>query len=331
MHAPSSSPASHQEQEVHPFVGFVETTVDALRIVAAARLLNESERRTLVKSGAVFCYGIEESGVRRWTDGLLWSPSRVLGNFLVYREAMPAESHRGQGQTQMPRIASSTASDRLVRDRSRSEGGLGILKPNGLYKKTISLQLEGVDYHLVAYFSEDDLTRNRLPRPATRADIGAVPITPAMVRTSDFRHPPSVHTAADGTQHIVDTEELEADQGNSSTSASRREMSSNEVLRSSPTQHQTFMHRWAVAVPEGDIPLQSPATFTMSFPSSPTSPPTTTTIGEIGSPSTSIFHGEAEEHDLSSAPFNYRLASRASEPWDKDASAGSTYSSTQSR
>lgn len=38
MHAHSSPPASHQEQEVHPFVGFVGTTVDALRIVAAARL-----------------------------------------------------------------------------------------------------------------------------------------------------------------------------------------------------------------------------------------------------------------------------------------------------
>lgn len=26
------------------------------------------------------------TGIKRWTDGLIWSPSRILGNFLIYRE-----------------------------------------------------------------------------------------------------------------------------------------------------------------------------------------------------------------------------------------------------
>lgn len=34
-------------------------------------------------SGAVFVFGEEESGMKRWTDGRLWSPSRISGNFLV--------------------------------------------------------------------------------------------------------------------------------------------------------------------------------------------------------------------------------------------------------
>ncbi|CAO3597762.1 unnamed protein product [Absidia cylindrospora] len=25
-------------------------------------------------------------GIKRWTDGLVWSPSRIFGNFLIYRE-----------------------------------------------------------------------------------------------------------------------------------------------------------------------------------------------------------------------------------------------------
>lgn len=96
--------------DVPPFIGYVETTVHALRLIHAARQgvipritrrLNDTERRTMIKSGAVFVFSVEESGIKRWTggvsdstsflssiqlftvDGLLWSPSRIVGNFLV--------------------------------------------------------------------------------------------------------------------------------------------------------------------------------------------------------------------------------------------------------
>ena len=75
-----------------PFHGFVETTADALRLIQAARQgvipritrrLNEEERATIVRSGAVFVFSVEESGIRRWTEGLSWSASRIAGNFLI--------------------------------------------------------------------------------------------------------------------------------------------------------------------------------------------------------------------------------------------------------
>jgi len=75
-----------------PFIGVVENTVQALRLVHAARQgviprvirrPNDTERREMIVSGAVFVFGVEESGIRRWTDGLLFSPSRIDGNFLV--------------------------------------------------------------------------------------------------------------------------------------------------------------------------------------------------------------------------------------------------------
>lgn len=57
------------------------------------RRMNEYERRMLVKSGAVFCYSIEESGVRRFTDGKRWTDSRIHGNFLVrYHLLIPFEN-----------------------------------------------------------------------------------------------------------------------------------------------------------------------------------------------------------------------------------------------
>ena len=85
----SRTPAYPQAQM---FYGIVNTTTDALLLVEAARQgkipriirrLNSSERQEMVKSGAVFVFSVEESGIKRWTDSMLWSPSRIDGNFLV--------------------------------------------------------------------------------------------------------------------------------------------------------------------------------------------------------------------------------------------------------
>jgi Gti1/Pac2 family transcription factor len=65
--------------EVPPFVGYVETTVNALRLIHAARQgvipritrrLNDNERRSMIKSGSVFVFSVEESGIKRWTGRL---------------------------------------------------------------------------------------------------------------------------------------------------------------------------------------------------------------------------------------------------------------------
>lgn len=78
--------------KVEPFYGFIESTGDALRLIQAARQgvvpritrrLNDLERRTMIRSGAIFIFSDEESGIKRWTEGLSWSASRIVGNFLV--------------------------------------------------------------------------------------------------------------------------------------------------------------------------------------------------------------------------------------------------------
>ena len=83
---------SEATTDVQHFIGYVETTTDALRLIMAARQgiipritrrLNDSERRSMIRSGAVFVFCVEESGIKRWTEGLSWSPSRIVGNFLV--------------------------------------------------------------------------------------------------------------------------------------------------------------------------------------------------------------------------------------------------------
>jgi hypothetical protein len=51
-------------------------------IPRVTRRLVDRERK-MITSGSVFVFDESESGIKRWTDGLLWSPSRILGNFLV--------------------------------------------------------------------------------------------------------------------------------------------------------------------------------------------------------------------------------------------------------
>ena len=94
-----SAPASAQDNAEEavpawtepPWTGWIETTGDALLILEAARRgmiprvtrrLVDSERR-MITSGSVFVFDEDESGIKRWTDGFFWSPSRILGNFLV--------------------------------------------------------------------------------------------------------------------------------------------------------------------------------------------------------------------------------------------------------
>jgi hypothetical protein len=77
-----------------PWSGWIATTGDALIMLEAARRgviprvtrrLVDAERK-MICSGSVFVFDEDESGIKRWTDGLFWSPSRILGNFLLYRE-----------------------------------------------------------------------------------------------------------------------------------------------------------------------------------------------------------------------------------------------------
>ncbi|GAB7342623.1 hypothetical protein MBLNU457_g0791t1 [Dothideomycetes sp. NU457] len=80
---------------VPTFHGFVHNSMDGLVLFEAClsgklhhvpRRPHDRERGSLIKSGNIFIYEENASGIKRWTDGVAWSPSRILGNFLIYRE-----------------------------------------------------------------------------------------------------------------------------------------------------------------------------------------------------------------------------------------------------
>ncbi|CAI5026696.1 CRE_HP_G0097420.mRNA.1.CDS.1 [Saccharomyces cerevisiae] len=77
------------------FKGYIEDEDDALLILQATldgklkhipRRPYEIERPYLIVSGSIFVFIEEISGIKRWTDGVSWSPSRISGKFLIYKE-----------------------------------------------------------------------------------------------------------------------------------------------------------------------------------------------------------------------------------------------------
>lgn len=79
--------------------GFLDTTKDAMTIVEAAlqgrlshisRRPHDKERAEMLTSGTVLVYEENASGIKRWTDAVHWSPSRVMNNCLIYRQLVRA-------------------------------------------------------------------------------------------------------------------------------------------------------------------------------------------------------------------------------------------------
>lgn len=76
------------------FYGCVHTERDCFELITRARQgkigvvmsrLNEKEK-SIIRPGSLFIYSESASGILRWTDKKDWTPSRVQGVFLVYKE-----------------------------------------------------------------------------------------------------------------------------------------------------------------------------------------------------------------------------------------------------
>ncbi|GJE85552.1 Gti1/Pac2 family-domain-containing protein [Phanerochaete sordida] len=190
---------------IRPFSGYVETTADALRLIQAARCglipritrrLNELERRSMIKTGAVFVFSVDESGIKRWTDGYTWTPSRISGNFLVYREV-----------TERPGRGTYQASGYSPEMAQRLDSTVA-LKTQGLIKKTITVKIAGSDHHLICYYTQDDVRSGRLQRPTVVPELMALEIPHDLIQSTNFRYPPKLEPGPDGRlTRIRDSEE----------------------------------------------------------------------------------------------------------------------------
>ena len=241
---PSASIQQSNTWTEPPWSGWIETTGDALLILEAAkrgliprvtRRLVDSERK-MITSGSVFVFDEDESGIKRWTDGFFWSPSRILGNFLIYRETdKRGAGHRsGRADSDMSDVLSpdssrpeahslsrpKTDSDNLSADKQRERTLMGSLtnsvkfKPDGLFKKvslpslrcarcshfcqTFSVTIGGVAQHLISYYKVEDITNGRLCSPSSFSELCSLDISPEYLDKTHFRNPPKVEIGVDG-------------------------------------------------------------------------------------------------------------------------------------
>jgi Gti1/Pac2 family transcription factor len=201
------------------FQGHVSTTQDALVLFEAClqghlshvpRRPHDRERSSLIRSGSVFIYEENASGIKRWTDGVTWSPSRILGNFLVYREldkpfppgekkrAMKKQNRRPSrpGEPYPGSLGSENGSFGAERQPSEVERQLiGSLidsygfKPDGLVKKTMSVTVQGVTHHLVSYYNVHDVIANNLRTPSQTENLQYIRPRPELTSKQSFRSP----------------------------------------------------------------------------------------------------------------------------------------------
>lgn len=139
-----------------PWCGWIETTGDALIILEAARRgliprvtrrLVDAERK-MITSGSVFVFDEDESGIKRWTDGFFWSPSRILGNFLLYRETdKRSAAHRGRGGRGGPDDAESAGPGSLLVNESHIVDNLHGREPQSLSRPKGEVSSLGLDKH----------------------------------------------------------------------------------------------------------------------------------------------------------------------------------------
>ncbi|KAK3379604.1 camp independent regulatory protein [Lasiosphaeria ovina] len=212
------------------WIGYVATTMDALILFQLSlngplfhvpRRPHDRERAGLIVSGNTFIYEEQASGIKRWTDGFNWSPSRILGNFLIYRELekpfAPGEKKRAMKknrngitkpadrltQRNVPnnlfgdgRVLNGTELPTLSQTHPDLDRGLvGSLvdsypfKEKGLIKKTISIAWRGIPHHLVSYYNIDDVKSGKLLPISQMEEYRNVMPCTELLESQNFRVP----------------------------------------------------------------------------------------------------------------------------------------------
>ncbi|KAK6860884.1 hypothetical protein PG995_004520 [Apiospora arundinis] len=208
------------------FVGHISSIMDVLVLFEACltghishvpRRPHDRERANLIRSGNVFIYQEHSSKIKRWTDGVPWSPSRMLGNFLLYRE-LDKPFERGEKRRPIKRTTRAPMETKPVCFSGMNMGGLASqysdassnnedaeralvgslvnsyqFKPDGLLKKTISVKYKGMQYHLVSYYNIEDVVQKKLRTPLESPELQHITPRAALISAGNFRAPVDDH------------------------------------------------------------------------------------------------------------------------------------------
>ncbi|KAH9386391.1 Gti1/Pac2 family transcription factor [Nematocida major] len=150
--------SSRQEKEC--IFGVVNNEEECAKIIDMCRLgalsrvksrLSDAER-DLIRPGSIFVYEEAESRIFRWTDGKLWSSSKIYGRCLVYYELETSCEQK------IERLRLSDDLDSIIKKGSEiislDVSDKKNKKRDGLIKLTTSAVYQEKTYHLLSYFTE---------------------------------------------------------------------------------------------------------------------------------------------------------------------------------
>ncbi|KAM0293623.1 hypothetical protein ACHAPM_011624 [Fusarium culmorum] len=156
------------------YYGYVKTSRDAFILLEACRLgiLSRVQRRLLeeekqaIRSGSVFVWDEGEADIRRWTDGKIWSSSRVSGSLLKYREM---EGKPGEFFSTNRRHYDKTTGSGRGRDENQHRRGYmrQSFKAGGFVKASLITTTSSGQYlHLISYYRPSQHGQPELQQPA---------------------------------------------------------------------------------------------------------------------------------------------------------------------
>ena len=215
------------------YYGFIGSTYDALVLFEAcitgqvkyvSRRPHDLERERVIQSGSIFIYEENTSGIKRWTDGISWSPSRILGNFLIYRQLVKAF---GPGEKKKAIKKPKAGPNDITKNNSNSKGRnkenisqavnnlqatgrtyglvatikleteralIGSLTDsydfleNGLVKKTISINYGDATHHLVSYYTVSDAISQTFTVPSKDPRFASTYPRMSLLSSQNFRN-----------------------------------------------------------------------------------------------------------------------------------------------
>lgn len=193
---------------------------DALLVIEAAlshkvplieRRPLDRERAELIRLGNVFVFIEEHSDIKRWTDGITWLASRILGRFLIYRKLdkqglLGKEDKRKSKRAHLalwapelkrPLLVASVSADSAPTKNSYEINGkqdhylkhapaIHVTEDRGLIKKTLLLTIVDdaalrlkQNVHLISYYLAHDVIAGNLLRPL-QTDLRTLTILQAL-------------------------------------------------------------------------------------------------------------------------------------------------------
>ncbi|KAJ2716938.1 Global transcription regulator sge1 [Coemansia spiralis] len=212
----------------------ISNTRDALAVFEACRQgilprvvrrLNDSEKQQIC-AGTVVVFDEKEAKMKRWTDGRVWTPSRIMNNFLVYRELDRKLPPNQEGLAEIERWESPGGLAAYPAGAHSSTKGVFLYKDRGLLKTTISLSVPDAEdeflrqgdfrplrvhqQHLICYFRPE--THAQLPTPDDMEELQGLRLPLPILRIQRFRRPVKIEMFDATYYDIYDTEEEDQQQ-----------------------------------------------------------------------------------------------------------------------